>query len=125
MSLQRRQERYVILMMWKILHKVVPNCCYIKFKMTPRNGIIAVIPPLAKSSTLRNHTLYDRSFAVQGPKLWNKVPNTVKTAQSFDSFKISLSKFLTLMPDNHPVSGYSYSWSNSLVDYTPTRWSDI
>ena len=80
MSLQRRRERYVILMMWKILHKVVPNCCDIKFKMTPRNGITAVIPPLAKSSTLRNQTLYDRSFAVQGPKLWNKVPNTVKTA---------------------------------------------
>ena len=89
------------------------------------DGIIAVIPPLAKSSTLRNQTLYDRSFAVQGPKLWNKVPNTVKTAQSFDSFKISLSKFLALIPDNPPVSGYSCSWSNSLVDYTPTRWSDI
>ena len=97
----------------------------IKFKMTPRNGIITVIPPLAKSSTLRNQTLYDRSFAVQGPKLWNKVPNTVKTAQSFDSFKISLPKFLALIPDNPPVSGYSCSWSNSLVDYTPTRWSDI
>ena len=125
MSLQRRRERYVILMMWKILHKVVPYCCDIKFKMTPRNDIIAVIPPLIKSSTLRNQTLYDRSFAVQGPKLWNKVPNTVKTAQSFDSFKISLSKFLALIPDNPPVSGYSCRWSNSLVDYTPTRWSDI
>ena len=125
MSLQRRREIHVILMMWKILHKVVPNCCDIKFKMTPRNGIIAVIPPLAKSSTLRNQTLYDRSFAVQGPKLWNKVPNTVKTAQSLDSFKISLSKFLALIPDNPPVSGYSCSWSNSLVDHTPTRWSDI
>ena len=125
MSLQRRRERYLILMMWKILHKVVPNCCDIKFKMTPRNGIIAVIPPLAKSSTLRNQMLYDRTFAVQGSKLWNKVPNTVKTAQSFDSFKISLSKLFALIPDNPPVSGYSCSWSNSLVDYTPTRWSDI
>ena len=125
MSLQRRQERYVILMIWKILHKVVTNCCDIKLKMTSRNGIIAVIPPLAKSSTLSNQTLYDRSFAVQGPKLWIKVPNTVKAAQSFDSFKISLSKFLVLIPVNLPVSGYSCSLSNSLVDYTPSRWSDI
>ena len=105
MSLQRRRERYVILMMWKILHKVVPNCYDITFKMTPRSGIIDVILPLAKSSTLRNQTLYYRSFAVQRPKLWNKVPNTVKTAQSFDSFKISLSKFCALIPDNPPVSG--------------------
>ena len=51
MSLQRRRERYVILMMWKILHKVVPHCCHVKFKMTSKNDIIAVIPPLAKSST--------------------------------------------------------------------------
>ena len=34
-----------------------------------QNQSAAVIPPLAKSSTLRNQTLYDRSFAVQGPKL--------------------------------------------------------
>ena len=125
MSLQRRRERYVILMMWKILHNIVPNCCGIEFKMTSRNGTLAVIPPLAKSSSSSNQTLYDQSFAVQGPKLWNKVPNTVKAAQSFDAFKISLSTFLALIPDNPPVSGYSCSWSNSLVDYSPTRWSDI
>ena len=69
MSLQRRRERYVVLIMWKILHKVIPNCCNIKFEMTSRNGIIAAIPPLAKSSTLSNQTLYDRSFAGKGSKL--------------------------------------------------------
>ena len=125
MSLQRRRERYIILMMWKILHNIVPNCCHIDFKMTSRHGAIAVIPPLAKSSSSSNQTLYDQSFAVQGPKLWNKVPNSVKAAQSFDAFKISLSTFLALIPENPPVSGYSCSWSNSLVDYTPSRWSDI
>ena len=78
MSLQRRRERYTILMMWKILHKVVPNCCKIKF-----------------------------------------------TEKTFDGFKVSLSKFLALIPDNPPVSGYTCSWSNSLVDFTSARWSDI
>ena len=107
MSLQRRRERYVILMMRKILYKVVSNCCNTKFRMASRNDIIVVIPPLAKSSTLSNQTLYDRSFAVQRPRLWNKVPNTVKAVQSFDSFKISLPKILALIPDNPPVSGYS------------------
>ena len=38
MSLQRRRERYNIsLMMWKILHNVVPNCCDIKFNVAPRH----------------------------------------------------------------------------------------
>ena len=93
--------------------------------MTSRHGTIAVIPPLAKSSSSSNQTLYDQSFAVQGPKLWNKVPNSAKAAQSFDAFKISLSTFLALIPDNTPVSGYSCSWSNSSVYYTPFKWSDI
>jgi len=51
--------------------------------------------------------------AVRGPKLWNKVPSDVKAERTFDSFKTSLSKFLALIPDNPPVSGYTCSWSNS------------
>jgi hypothetical protein len=66
---------------------------------------------------LSNQTLYDRSFAVQGPKQWNKVHNIVKAAQSFDAFKISMLNFLALIPDNPPVSSYSYSWtSHKLID---------
>jgi hypothetical protein len=125
MSLQRRREKYIILMMWKILHKVVPNCCDIEFKVTPRQGAVALIPPLSKTSSQSNQSLYDRSFAVQGPKLWNNVPPEIKAAESFDMFKCSLSNFLALIPDNPPVAGYSCSWSNSLVDYSPSRWSDI
>lgn len=36
MSLQRRRERYVILTMWKIFHKITPNCCDIQFKTSSR-----------------------------------------------------------------------------------------
>ena len=125
MSLQRRRERYTILMMWKILHNVVPNCCKIEFIDTSRHGTKAVIPSLSKCSSPRNQTLYDSSFAVRGPKLWNKVPVAIKAEKTFDGFKVSLSKFLALIPDNPPVSGYTCSWSNSLVDFTSTRWSDI
>ena len=53
MSLQRRRERYTILMIWKILHNVVPNCSNIK-------------------STNRS----------------------IKAEATFESFKVSMSKFL-------------------------------
>ena len=124
-SLQRRRERYIILMMWKILHNVVPNSSDIQFKTTSRYGVVAVIPPLSRSCSLQNQSLYDGSFTVIGTKLWNKVPQTVKAAESFIKFKCSLSDFLALITDQPPVAGYSSSWTNSLVDYSPTRWSDI
>ena len=100
-------------------------CCDIKFKVTSRNGAVAITPPLSKSSSLKNQTLYDMSFAVQGPKLWNKVPQSIKVAETFDTFKRSLTDFLALIPDTPPVAGYSCRWSNSLIDYSPSRWSDI
>ena len=90
-------------MMWKVLHNVVPNCCDIKFKVTLKHGDVAIMPSLSKSSSLRNQSLYDSyrsNFAVQGPKLWNKVPPTVKADTSFDMYKCSLSNFLVLIPDN-------------------------
>ena len=71
-SLQWR--RYIILMMLKILHSVVPNYCDIKFKVTPRQGSVAIIPSLSVTSPSGNLSLYDASFAVHGPKLWNKIP---------------------------------------------------
>ena len=123
--LTAKEGRYTILMMWKILHKVVPNCCKIDFIETLRHGTKAVIPSLSKCSSPRNQTLYDSSFAVRGSKLWNKVPVAIKAEKRFDGFKVSLSNFLVLIPDNPPVSGYTCSWSNSLVDFTSTRWSDI
>ena len=112
-------------MMWKICHNLAPSCCNIKFHVTSRHGVIANIPTLSKSSSARNQTLYDRSFAVLGPKLWNKVPSNVRAAATLEAFKISLSNFLALIPDNPPVAGYSCSWSNSVADYTLSGWSEI
>ena len=108
-------------MMWKILHNVVPNCSNIEFTNTSRHGTRAIIPSLSRLSSLSNQTLYNSSFAVRGPKLWNKVSDSIKAEATFELFKVSLSKFLALIPDNPPISGYS--WSNFLVDYSPTRWS--
>ena len=52
MSLQRRRERYTILMMWKILHNVVPNCgtkCLLILKLKLRLSrlkVVSVCPSL-------------------------------------------------------------------------------
>ena len=89
MSLQRRRERYIILQMYKILHKVNPNDVGIIFKPESRLGIQAVVPSLNISSTAANQTLYDRSFAVVGPRLWNALPKFLTLNCTSAEFKNS------------------------------------
>ena len=120
MSLQRRRERYTILMMWKILHKVVPNLCKIKFIETLGHGAKAVIPSLSKCSSPRNQTLSTVHSQCEDQNFGTKC-----LLQSKQRKRLIFLKFLALIPDNPPVSGYTCSWSNSLVDFTSTRWSDI
>ena len=78
MSLQRRRERYIILHIWKILHDLTNNDLNISFYTSYRFGIMANVPPLNPSSTLKAQTIFDSSFAVKGPQLWNLVPKGVK-----------------------------------------------
>ena len=99
MSLQRRRERYIILFVWKILHNVTPNDVGMTFRNSTRNGTVAVVPSLTKGSSLRNQSLYNSSFAVLGPRLWNTVPSNIKSLDKFDNFKESLSGFLSKFPD--------------------------
>ena len=106
-SLQRRRERYTdtILMMWKLLHNVAPNCSNVTFTKTSRHVTRAIIPSLSRLSSLGNQTLYDSLFAVREPKLWNKVTDSIKAEATFELFKVSLSKFLPFIPDYPPISG--------------------
>ena len=121
MSLQRRRERYIILYVWKILHNVSPNDIGMTFRKSTRNGTVAVVPPLTKGSSQRNQSLYDSSFAVQGPRLWNTIPTHIKALDKFVTFKESLSVFLSRFPDEPPTQGYTCSNSNSIVDWAGSR----
>ena len=113
MSLQRRRERYALIYMFKILQNRVPNDIEVVFYENPRLGIKARIPPLP---TVRSQvTLFDSSFAVRGPKLWNLLPKSINTIESFSLFKVKLDSFILSYPDKPPVSGYTTSNSNSLT----------
>jgi hypothetical protein len=62
MSLQRRTEWYSILMIWKILQNVAPNCCGIRLAETSRYS------------------------SQGGSKLWDTVPENSRAAVSFELF---------------------------------------
>ena len=117
MSLQRRRERYSIIHCWKILHGVAPGS--IKFKPLSPRGIRAVYPPRPNhsTSTKRSRTLYENSFAVKAPKLWNSLPARVTLAYPLTSFKTALQRHLDTIPDRPPIDGYAAANNNSLLDW--------
>ena len=120
MSLQRRRERYVILHVWKILNGKTSNDVDITFYESSRHGLLARIPPLTAYSSPKAKSLYDSSFAIVGPKLWNLVPKSIKTLDSMNVFKSSLDKFLNEVPDRPPVAGYVVQNNNSLLEWFNT-----
>ena len=62
--------------------------------VTKRHGRRAKVPKINKSSSSRNQSLYDSSFAVLGPKLWNCLPSHLHEIAVMDAFKHELTIFL-------------------------------
>ena len=115
MSLQRRRERYIIIHMWKILHGTTSNDLKVQFQQKSRTGTQAVVPPFTAKSSQRHKSMYDGSFGVMGPKLWNSIPYGINSLAKFDVFKSRLTAFLLNVPDQPPVKGYTPPNSNSLL----------
>ena len=121
MSPQRRRERFILLHMWKILNGKTSNDLNIKFVSRPRLGNLAVIPPKKRSSSAANQNLFDQSFAVQGPVLWNTMPHQLNTIQDLEHFKSKLTKFMLSIPDKPPIKGYSRPNNNTLLCWKNER----
>ena len=120
MSLQRRRERYIIIYMWKILTSKVPNDLQVSFYMSQRSAIKAIVPEIPNQRS--NTSLFDRSFSVTGPKLWNILPkDCTLIMHSLEKFKQRLGTFISGFPDLPPTSGYFSPNSNSLLDWAYSR----
>ena len=115
MSLQRRRERYILVHMWKILYGQTSNDLQIQFHSRSRLGTLATIPSLSRASSSRHQSMYDSSFTVLGPKLWNAMPYYLNGIADFAPFKSRLTAFMLSVPDKPPVRGYTTPNSNSLL----------
>lgn len=121
MSLQRRRERFIVLHMWKICHGSTPNELKIRFEYNNRMGLTAKVPPLHKGCALANQTLYENSFGVRGPRIWNCIPADLRAIQRMDTFKSKLTEFLLIVPDTPPIRGYTPINSNSILEWRNNR----
>ena len=115
MSLQRRRERYIILNMWKILHGLTSNDLNIQFQVRSRTGTTAIVPSIRRQCSTFHQSMYDSSFSVMGPRLWNCVPKNLNSVTDFEHFKRELSSFMMEVPDTPPVKGYVPKNSNSIL----------
>jgi len=73
-SLQRRRERYVIIHTWKILNDLANNDIGISFTDTEnetRSGVTATVPSVPRGVPAKVISIYEQSFSVKAPKLWN------------------------------------------------------
>ena len=82
-----------------------------------RIGIVANVPPIPRSIPARAVTLYENSFAVRAPKLWNCLPKAVRAAKTLDTFKSTLGSFTDNIPDLPPITGCIGVNHNSLLDW--------
>ena len=120
-SEQRRLERYEIIYTWKILEELVPNCGIQKLKseneaQNDSRGRKCSIP-VKKSKVQSIQTMREGSFQVSGPKLFNKLPKTLRnmTKCGPDEFKKQLDQFLTFVPDQPKCSGLTPAAQNPVT----------
>ena len=71
-SIQRRQERYCIILCWKILEGLVPQQGNIRGIWRPYKGRLVNIPTI--KSTKKARGLREASFTIQGGRLFNSLP---------------------------------------------------
>ena len=119
MSLQRRRERFCIIYMWKILNCHAPNDISVSWHMNARLGFKASIPKV--SSMRKISSIFESSFSVNGPKLWNTLPKVDNCEMDFNSFKSLLNSFLLSLPDEPSVSGYPTRNNNSMLQWSNYR----
>ena len=99
--------------MWKILNKYLNNT-NVEFHVTGRRVVVAKIPPLPKNCKQKHLTLYESSFPVFGPRLWNALPAEITTIDDLYAFKRAFYKrFLLKMPDKPPFKGSQYARVNT------------
>ena len=124
LSQQRRLERYKIIYTWKILEGRVPNCGIDQIDDS-RKGRLCKIDPIVKCRS-RIQTLRENSYQIVGPKLFNSIPAKIRNLSkcSIEEFKEALDQYLSKIPDEPKLPGYtptasdqfSGQPSNSLVD---------
>jgi hypothetical protein len=117
-SLQRRFERYYIISVWKILEGFTINVNHkIKSTFNPRTGRKCEYKVADTKGGTGLQTKQFNSFAVRGPRLFNKMPAKIRNMAntSIIKFKNVLDGYLACIPDKPLINGYPHLGDNSIL----------
>ena len=124
-SIQRGNERYKLLFLWKAMNGMVPDIG-VKRVYDGRRGYVITIPPLT-GSVNSVKTMREKSLPISAAKLYNSLPYYIRDYEGDDykTFKAMLDEFLSSIPDEPSVPGLSTSNqntdsrpSNSIIDWS-------
>ena len=121
LSLQRRREKMILILIWRIKNGMASNDIQLEFGLGRSNlktdsASKAVIKPLPKTRG-KALSLFENSFMVKGAKLWNYLPSSLREIQHLHLFVHTLDQYFKLIPDKPPVNGYYHVNDNSLISY--------
>ena len=95
---------------------MTPKDVNVIFKQRIRLGWKAVVLIWVNYSMAANQILYENSFAVVSPQLWNTLPVALNTIQTKITFKYRLTDFMKNLPDEPPMINYSRAHRKTLRD---------
>ena len=103
-SVQRRRERYIVIYIWKVLEKLVPNFG-ITVMNSPKNGHYCLVPHIRASAPDRIQNIRFNSLPVNGPRILNTLPLEIRNFSgcSVDAFKRAVDHYLQSVPDEPRV----------------------
>lgn len=114
-STERRRDRYLLIYIYKILFRKVPNPG-LSYKWSLRRGKVLITPPVFTSRGSRGATLLHHSFTRRAPRLFNALPAELRNlpeGTSIDAVKRKLDDFLKDVKDEPRIAGY-YQTNNAM-----------
>ena len=117
---------------------LVPNFGIKVASTDTRRGLCLEVPP-HKGHLMRYRTLREKSLTVEGPRLYNSLPMSLRNhCGTYESFKATLDTFLKIVPDKPLGAEYAecinkdgqpsnslrdWTWLNKLDDWAPRKYS--
>ena len=128
--MERRNERYRALYIYKMLHGYVPDIGLVKKETRDFTRAGSSLLPISfKASSAAMETKLQNSVLHHGVKIFNSLPQYIRDIPAdLTEFKKELDKFLNTVPDQPAVPGFTPGskdlWgkpSNSIIDWIRTE----